>query len=33
LAAIAFLALVWWRVPPWLIVVTAGLVTGFSIGS
>ena len=33
LAAIAFLALVWWRIPPWLIVVAAGLVTGFGIGS
>jgi chromate transporter len=32
LAAIAFLALTWWRVPPWLVVLTAGLVTGFGIG-
>lgn len=33
LAAIALLALVWWRIPPWLIVLAAGLVTGFGIGS
>jgi chromate transporter len=33
LAALAFLALVWWRVPPWLIVLTAALMTGLGIGS
>ena len=33
LAAIAFLALVWWKTPPWLVVLVAALVTGFGIGS
>ena len=33
LAAIAFLALAWWRTPPWLVVLVAALVTGFGIGS
>ena len=32
LAAIAFLALAWWKVPPWLVVLAAALVTGFGIG-
>jgi len=33
LAAIAFLALTWWKVPPWLVVLAAALVTGFGAGS
>ena len=33
LAAIAFLALVWWKTPPWLVVLVAALATGFGIGS
>ena len=33
LAAIAFLALVWWKTPPWLVVLVSALVTGFGVGS
>lgn len=33
LAAAAFLVLVWWKAPPWLVVLVAALVTGLGIGS
>ena len=32
LAAAAFLALVFWRVPPWLVVVVAAVVSALGIG-
>jgi chromate transporter len=32
LAAIAFLALAWWKIPPWFVVVAAALATGSGIG-
>jgi len=32
LSAIAFLGLVWWRIPPWLVVVATALVTGLGVG-
>ena len=32
LAAFAFLALAWWKVSPWLVVLAAALPTGFGIG-
>ena len=32
LAVIAFLGLVWWRIPPWLVVLATALVTGFGVG-
>lgn len=32
MAAIAFLALVWWRTPPWLVVLVTAIATGLGIG-
>jgi chromate transporter len=31
LAAVAFISLVFWRVPPWLVVILAGVLTGLGI--